>query len=107
MKNKFLYSTRKTYHKVRKLNMTNSIKSEGSLFYDIRLLKMRKSIIKWFNKNNNSIMMLDINKQAIIGTLEYARHNYLGSLNHKDREHIYKLIEDFNIMCEQIEVYYG
>lgn len=107
MKNKFLYKTRKTYHKVRKLNMTNSIKSEGSIFYDKRLLKMRKLIIKWFNKNSNTIIMLDINPQPIIGTLEYGRNNYLGCLNYIDRKHIYNLIEDFNTMCEEIEDFYG
>lgn len=73
--NKLLYNTRKTYHKVLKLN---------------------------------SIIMLDINHiDKIVNTLEYGRNNYLGSLCDLDREHIYRLIEYFNIISEEIEDFYG
>lgn len=106
--NELLYNTRKTYHKVLKLNIINSTKSVRSFGYDTRLLKIRKLIIKWFIKNKNSILMLDVNHiDKIVSTFEYGRHNYLGSLCYKDREHIYELIEFFNIICEEIEEYYG
>lgn len=106
--NKLLYNTRKTYHKVLKLNIINSTKSVHSFGYDRRLLKIRKLIIKWFIKNKNSIIMLDINHiDKIVNTLEYGRNNYLGSLGDLDREHIYRLIEYFNIMSEEIEDFYG
>lgn len=106
--NKLLYNTRKTYHKVFKLHMINSTKSVHSFRYDTRLLKIRKLIIKWFIKNRYSILMLNVNHvDKIANTLEYGRNNYLGSLCDIDREHIYRLIEYFNYMCEEIEDFYG
>ena len=108
--NKVLYNTRKTYYKVLKLNIINSTKSVHTFGYDTRLLKIRKIIIKWFIKNKNSILMLDDNNnnniEKIVNTLEYGRNNYLGSLCDEDREHIYTLIEYFNIICEEIEDFY-
>lgn len=106
--NNLLYNTRKTYHKVLKLNMINSTKSVHSFGYDRRLLKIRKLIIKWFIKNRYSILMLDVNHlDKIVSTLEYGRYNYLGSLDDTDREHIYTLIEYFNTISEEIEDFYG
>lgn len=108
MKNNFLYNTRKCYRKVRRLNMINSIKSEGSFYYDTRLRRMRKIIIKWFNKNSNNIFMLNMDKTKVIyKTLEYGRYNDLTILLNEDREHIYDLVEAFNNIYYEIEEYYG
>lgn len=106
--NNLLYETRKVYNKVFKLNMINSTKSVHTFGYDRRLLKIRKLIIKWLIKNRYSILMLDLNHvDKIVNTLEYGRNNYLGSLCNVDREHIYSLIEYFNIISEEIEDFYG
>lgn len=106
--NNLLYNTRKTYNKVLKLNMINSIKSVHSFGYDRRLLKIRKLIIKWFIKNRYRIFMLNVNHvDEIVHTLEYGRYNNLGSLCDKDREHIYRLIEYFNTISEEIEDFHG
>ena len=108
MKNNFLYNTRKCYCKVRRLNMINAIKSQGSFYYDTRLRSMRKIIIKWFDKNSHSILMLDMDKTKVIyKTLEYGRHNDLTVLLDEDRQHIYDLVEAFNDICYEIEEYYG
>lgn len=105
MKNNFLYNTRKTYYKVKKLVNKNAIKGQDTFLFYHRLLKVRKIILKWYYRNNYSLLM--INLADLDYTINYALRYPISWKNDENINHILSVINDFNKTCEKIEEYYG
>lgn len=104
-KNKLLYDTRKTYHKVRKILNKNSIKGRGSLLFYYRLLKIRKLIIKWYIRNDYNLIMIGLKKLDY--TLNHGLKNDMSDRSERNISHIFSLTNDFMKLCGEIEDYYG
>ena len=104
-KDKLLKDTRKTYYKVRKIVNKNSIKGQGSLLFYYRLLKIRKLIIKWYIRNDYNLIMLTLKKLDY--SLNYGLKNDMSDRTERNIDHIFRLINDFMILCGEIEDYYG
>lgn len=106
MKNdKLLHNTRKTYHKVERLITKNAIKGKDTCLFYHRLLKARKLILKWYYKNNYSLVMLNVARLDY--TINYSLNNPISWNINDNIRHILTVINDFNKICEEIEEYYG
>lgn len=104
-KNNLLNDTRKTYHNVWKIIRINTIKGRGSLFFYYRLLKIRKLIIKWYFRNDNSLLMLGIKRFDY--DLKYGLKNDFSYRTDSNIKHILTLVNTFMETCTEIEDYYN
>lgn len=103
--NKLLYDTRKTYHKVKKLVTKNAIKGKETCLFYHRLFKARKLILKWYYKNNYSLLMIDLARLDY--TINYSLINPISWCTNDNIRHILVVINDFYKICEEIEDLYG
>ena len=103
--NKLLYNTRKTYYKVKRLVNKNAIKGKKTCLFYPRLLKARKLILKWYYKNNYTLIMLNLARLDY--TINYSLNNPISWDNNDNISHILLVINDFNKICEEIEEFYG
>lgn len=106
MKNdKLLHDTRKIYHKVKRLVTKNAIKGKKTCLFYPRLKKARKLILKWYYKNNYSLLMLNVARLDY--TINYSLNYPISWDNDDNITHILSVINDFNKICEEIEEQYG